>query len=142
VGLKAAAHLRISEISGGMARRVALARAIVLEPELILYDEPFAGLDPISLAITAQLIRGLTDRLNCASVLITHDVQQSFKVVDHVCIVGQGRMLASGTPQDLSASQDNYIRQFIEGRPDGPIAFHYPSTPAFERWYQQHGGKP
>lgn len=142
VGLRAAAHLRISEISGGMARRVALARAIVLEPELILYDEPFAGLDPISLGITAQLIRSLTDRLGCASVLITHDVQESFAIADQVCIVGQGRMLASGTPQELAASQDDYIRQFIDGRPDGPIAFHYPSTPAFERWLGQHGGRP
>lgn len=141
VGLKAAAHLRIAEISGGMARRVALARAIVLEPELILYDEPFAGLDPISLGITAQLIRSLTDKLGCASVLITHDVQESFAIADQVCIVGQGRMLASGTPQELSASQDSYIRQFIEGKPDGPIAFHYPTTPAFERWYKQHGGR-
>jgi len=134
VGLKAAAHLRISEISGGMARRVALARAIVLEPELILYDEPFAGLDPISLGITAQLIRSLTDRLNCASVLITHDVQESFAIADQVCIVGQGRMLASGTPADLAQTQDDYIRQFLDGRPDGPIGFHYPATPAFERW--------
>lgn len=142
VGLKAAAHLRIAEISGGMARRVALARAIVLEPELILYDEPFAGLDPISLGITAQLIRGLTDRLGCASVLITHDVQESFAIADQVCIVGQGRMLASGTPQDLAASENDYIRQFINGRPDGPIAFHYPTTPAFERWLKQHGGQP
>ncbi|MCB5363614.1 ABC transporter ATP-binding protein [Pusillimonas sp. CC-YST705] len=142
VGLKAAAHLRIAEISGGMARRVALARAIVLEPELILYDEPFAGLDPISLGITAQLIRGLTDRLGCASVLITHDVQESFAIADQVCIVGQGRMLASGTPQDLAASENEYIRQFINGRPDGPIAFHYPATPAFERWLKQHGGQP
>jgi len=138
VGLKAAAHLRISEISGGMARRVALARAIVLEPELILYDEPFAGLDPISLGITAQLIRDLTDRLGCASVLITHDVQESFAIADQVCIVGQGRMLASGTPAQLSQTQDAYIRQFLDGRPDGPIGFHYPATPAFERWLQIH----
>jgi len=138
VGLKAAAHLRISEISGGMARRVALARAIVLEPELILYDEPFAGLDPISLGITAQLIRNLTDRLGCASVLITHDVQESFAIADQVCIVGQGRMLASGTPAQLSQTRDDYIRQFLDGRPDGPIGFHYPTTPAFERWLDMH----
>src|SRR5690606_19592497 len=102
VGLRAAAHLKISEISGGMARRVALARAIVLEPELILYDEPFAGLDPISLGITAQLIRGLTDRLQCASILITHDVAESFAIADQVYMVGQGKLIASGTPQALS----------------------------------------
>lgn len=137
VGLRAAAHLGISEISGGMARRVALARAIVLEPELILYDEPFAGLDPISMGITAQLIRDLTDRLNCASVLITHDVQESFSIADLVCIVGQGKMLAAGTPADLSSSDNAYIQQFIQGKPDGPIAFHYPATPAFDAWLDQ-----
>jgi len=134
VGLRAAAHLRIAEISGGMAKRVALARAIVLEPELVLYDEPFAGLDPISLGITAQLIRDLTDRLGCASIMITHDVKESFAIADQVYIVGQGRMLANGAPQDLSTSQDAYISQFIHGKPDGPIAFHYPNTPAFEQW--------
>src|SRR5690606_29819099 len=120
VGLRHAAHLRISEISGGMARRVALARAIVLEPELILYDEPFAGLDPISLGITAQLIRSLTDQLDCASILITHDVAKSFAIVDRVYLIGQGRLIAQGTPAELSASQDEYLQQFLEGRPDGP----------------------
>src|SRR5690606_35035821 len=139
VGLRAAAHLKISEISGGMARRVALARAIVLEPELILYHEPFAGLDPISVGITAQLIRDLTDRLHCASVLITHDVAESFAISDQVYMVGQGKLIASGTPQSLSGSQDPYVRQFLDGAPDGPIAFHYPATPAFTKWLDQHG---
>jgi phospholipid/cholesterol/gamma-HCH transport system ATP-binding protein len=134
VGLRHAAHLRISEISGGMARRVALARAIVLEPELILYDEPFAGLDPISLGITAQLIRTLTDQLGCASILITHDVAESFAIADQVYLIGQGRLVARGTPAELSASQDEYLQQFLQGRPDGPIGFHYPQTPAFDRW--------
>lgn len=142
VGLRTAAHLKISEISGGMARRVALARAIVLEPELILYDEPFAGLDPISLGITAQLIRNLTDRLNCASMLITHDVAESFMIADYVYMVGQGKLIASGTPHDLSASQDAYVRQFLDGQPDGPIAFHYPTSPAFTKWLEQHTGRP
>ncbi|NYT83364.1 ABC transporter ATP-binding protein [Alcaligenaceae bacterium] len=141
VGLRAAAHLNISEISGGMARRVALARAIVLEPELLLYDEPFAGLDPISLGITAQLIRKLTDTLGCASVLITHDVVESFAIADQVYMVGQGRLIASGTPKDLSASDDAYVRQFLRGEPDGPIAFHYPTTPAFDKWLDQHTGR-
>jgi len=139
VGLRAAAHLKISEISGGMARRVALARAVVLEPELVLYDEPFAGLDPISLGITAQLIRNLTDRLQCASVLITHDVVESCAIADQVYMVGQGRLIASGTPASLSDSQDSYVRQFLDGQPDGPIAFHYPATPAFTKWLDQHG---
>lgn len=134
VGLRAAAHLSISEISGGMARRVALARAIVLEPELILYDEPFAGLDPISLGITAQLIRDMTDRLHCASVLITHDVAESFAIADHVYMVGQGKLIASGTPDELSASTDPYVRQFLDAKPDGPIAFTYPETSRFQQW--------
>jgi len=134
VGLRAAAHLRLSEISGGMARRVALARAVVLEPELILYDEPFAGLDPISLGITARLIRDLTDRLGCASVLITHDIAESFAIADRVYLVGQGELKASGAPGDLRRSADPYVQQFLAGAPDGPVAFHYPTTPAFERW--------
>ena len=142
VGLRAAAHLRISEISGGMARRVALARAIVLEPELILYDEPFAGLDPISLGITARLIRDLTDKLNCASVLITHDVHESFGIADQVYVVGQGKLIAHGSPEQLSASSDPYVRQFLNGEPDGPIAFHYPASPAFEKWMAQRGRRP
>ncbi|NYT76150.1 ABC transporter ATP-binding protein [Alcaligenaceae bacterium] len=141
VGLRTAAHLNISEISGGMARRVALARAVVLEPELLLYDEPFAGLDPISLGVTAQLIRNLTDRLQCASVLITHDVAESFAIADQVYMVGQGKLIASGTPQQLSGSQDAFVRQFLDGKPDGPIAFNYPTTPAFTKWLGDHTGR-
>lgn len=142
VGLRAAAHLNISAISGGMARRVALARAIVLDPELILYDEPFAGLDPISLGVTAQLIRNLTNQLDCASVIITHDVAESFRIADHVYMVGQGRLLAHGSPQELSNSEDPYIRQFLEGQPDGPIKFQYPESTAFTNWLKQHRGHP
>ncbi|MFV9475475.1 ABC transporter ATP-binding protein [Advenella sp. RU8] len=134
VGLKAAAHLAVSEISGGMARRVALARAIVLEPELVLYDEPFAGLDPISLGMTAQLIRNLSDRLGCASVLITHDIDESFQIVDQVYMVGHGKLLASGTPEDLRATEDGYVKQFLQGSPEGPVVFEYPDTPAFSSW--------
>ncbi|AUA55452.1 Uncharacterized ABC transporter ATP-binding protein HI_1087 [Achromobacter spanius] len=141
VGLRAAAHLKVAEISGGMARRVALARAVVLEPELILYDEPFAGLDPISLGITARLIRHLADRLGCASVLITHDVQESFSIADHVYLVGQGKLAAAGTPETLSASQDPYVQQFLKGEPDGPVAFQYPETPAFQKWLSQQKGR-
>ncbi|AZS77135.1 MULTISPECIES: ABC transporter ATP-binding protein [Achromobacter] len=141
VGLRAAAHLKVAEISGGMARRVALARAVVLEPELILYDEPFAGLDPISLGITARLIRHLADRLGCASVLITHDVQESFSIADHVYLVGQGKLAAAGTPETLSASQDPYVQQFLKGEPDGPVAFQYPETPAFQKWLSEQKGR-
>lgn len=141
VGLRTAAHLRVAEISGGMARRVALARAVVLEPELILYDEPFAGLDPISLGITARLIRNLSDRLHCASVLITHDVQESFAIADQVYLVGQGKLVMAGTPQALTDSSDPYVQQFLRGEPDGPVAFQYPETPAFQAWLARQEGR-
>lgn len=137
VGLRAAAHLRLSEISGGMSRRVALARAIVREPELVFYDEPFAGLDPISMGVAARLIRKLSDRLGCASVVITHDVPESFEIADKVYLVGQGELKASGTPASLRQSTDPYVRQFLDGAPDGPVAFDYPVTPAFEQWRRQ-----
>jgi len=139
VGLRAAAHLKLSEISGGMARRVALARAVVREPELVFYDEPFAGLDPISLGVTARLIRSLADRLGCASVLITHDIKESFAIVDTVYLVGEGMLKAHGTPESLGQSEDPYVRQFLDGAPDGPVAFDYPVTPAFERWCDRKG---
>lgn len=141
VGLRTAAHLRVSEISGGMARRVALARAIVLEPELILYDEPFAGLDPISLGVTARLIRSLSDRLGCASVVITHDIAESFAIADHVYLVGQGLIKAHGTPETLGQSTDPYVQQFLNGAPDGPVPFDYPSSPRFESWLKQREGE-
>ncbi|WP_425473354.1 ABC transporter ATP-binding protein [Verticiella sediminum] len=134
VGLRGAAALRTSEISGGMARRVALARAVALNPELVLYDEPFAGLDPISMGVTAQLIRHLADHLGCASLLITHDVRESFAITDYAYLVGQGELKAQGTPAELEASADPYVHQFLHGEPDGPVAFHYPETPAFEAW--------
>lgn len=142
VGLKAAAHLQLSEVSGGMARRVALARAVVREPELVFYDEPFAGLDPISMGITARLIRRLSDRLNCASVVITHDVPESFEIADTVYIVGQGELKARGTPDMLRQSTDAYVRQFLDGAPDGPVAFDYPVTDAFEAWCRSKGVAP
>ena len=141
VGLRAAAHLKVSEISGGMARRVALARAVVLEPELVLYDEPFAGLDPISLGITARLIRSLSDRLGCASVVITHDIAESFAIADHVYLVGQGELKSHGTPTTLGASPDPYVQQFLHGHADGPVAFDYPVTPAFKAWLARTGAQ-
>ena len=127
VGLRGAAQLRPSELSGGMARRVALARAIALDPLLVMYDEPFAGLDPISLGIVGQLIRKLHDALGVTSVVVTHDIYESLKIVDYIYFVAEGRIVARGTPEDVRASTDPFVRQFVDGEPDGPVPFHYPA---------------
>ena len=127
VGLRGARDLPPSQISGGMARRVALARAIALDPELIMYDEPFAGLDPISLGITANLIRTLNRALGATSILVTHDVPESFAIADYVYFLANGTVLAQGTPAQLRESVDPTVRQFIDGAPDGPFRFHYPA---------------
>ena len=127
VGLRGAHQLKPAEISGGMARRVALARAIALDPHLILYDEPFAGLDPISLGVTARLIRELNDALGATSVLVTHDVTESFAIADYVYFIAKGRVAAEGSPADLRVSTDPFVRQFVDAAPDGPVPFHYPS---------------
>ena len=125
VGLRGAASLMPAALSGGMARRVALARAIAIDPMLILYDEPFTGLDPISLRIIADLIRELNDALGAASVLVTHDVEASFRIVDYVYIIASGRIVAAGTPDDIRNSSDPQVHQFVHGEPDGPVRFHY-----------------
>ena len=128
VGLRGAAGLGISEVSGGMARRVALARAIALDPELIMYDEPFAGLDPISMAIAANLIRTLNDTTGATAILVSHDVAQCFKICDYAYLMSsRGKVVAEGTPKQLSDSEDPEVRQFIRGEPDGPVRFHYPA---------------
>jgi phospholipid/cholesterol/gamma-HCH transport system ATP-binding protein len=127
VGLRGAADLKPAELSGGMARRVALARAIALDPMLIMYDEPFTGLDPISLGVIANLIRRLTDALGATSILVTHDVEGSFKIVDYVYFVSAGRIVAEGTPEEMRASREPYVHQFIHGESDGPVPFHYPA---------------
>ena len=132
VGLRGTAQLRPAELSGGMARRVALARAIALDPMLVLYDEPFAGLDPISLGVVGQLIRELNDALGITSVIVTHDVYESLKIVDYLYFVSEGRIIAQGTPDDVRASTDPFVRQFVEGAPDGPVPFHYPASPYAE----------
>ena len=133
VGLRGAAMLRISDLSGGMARRVALARAIALDPELIMYDEPFAGLDPISMAIAANLIRTLYDTTGATAILVSHDVQQCFKICDYAYLMSsQGKVVAHGRPQELNASEEPEVRQFIRGEPDGPVRFHYPARPLAE----------
>jgi phospholipid/cholesterol/gamma-HCH transport system ATP-binding protein len=130
VGLRGAAQLRISEISGGMARRVALARAVALDPEVIMYDEPFAGLDPISMGVAANLIRTLNDATGATSLMVSHDVQECFAICDYAYLMSsQGVVVAHGTPQQLNASDHPEVRQFIRGEPDGPIRFHYPARP-------------
>jgi phospholipid/cholesterol/gamma-HCH transport system ATP-binding protein len=132
VGLRGAARLRISEVSGGMARRIALARAIALDPELIMYDEPFAGLDPISMGMTANLIRRLNDATGATSLIVSHDVHECFLICDYAYLISGGRIVASGTPEELRASSEPEVRQFINGEPDGPVKFHYPARPIEE----------
>lgn len=125
VGLRGARDLKPAEISGGMSRRVALARAIALDPELIMYDEPFAGLDPISMGIIARLIRRLNDALGATTVLVSHDVPETFAIADYVYFIANGRVAGEGTPDALRASSDPMVRQFIDAQPDGPVPFHY-----------------
>jgi phospholipid/cholesterol/gamma-HCH transport system ATP-binding protein len=131
VGLRGAAGLMPSELSGGMARRVALARAIALDPQLMLYDEPFTGLDPISLGVIARLIRTLNDSLGQTSIVVSHDVEECFAIVDYVYFMSAGRIVAEGTPADLRRANTPFVQQFVRGEPDGPIPFHYPA-PAYE----------
>jgi phospholipid/cholesterol/gamma-HCH transport system ATP-binding protein len=126
VGLRGARDLMPSQISGGMARRVALARAIALDPDLIMYDEPFAGLDPISLGTAAQLIRRLNDTLGITSVVVSHDLEETFSIADQVIVLANGKVAAQGTPQEVMASRDPLVDQFVHAKPDGPVAFHYP----------------
>jgi len=129
VGLRGARDLLPSEISGGMSRRVALARAIALDPQIMMYDEPFAGLDPISLGITANLIKTFNQALGATSILVTHDVPESFAIADYVYFIANGGIAAEGTPDELRASKDPAVRQFIDAAPDGPFRFHYPGVP-------------
>ena len=129
VGLRGAHRLMPSELSGGMARRVALARATALDPMLIMYDEPFAGLDPISLSVIGVLIRRLNDALGASSIVVTHDVQESLKIVDYVYFVSEGKIVAEGTVEEIKASKAPYVHQFIWGEADGPVPFHYPASP-------------
>ncbi len=126
VGLRGTHHLMPSELSGGMARRVALARTVALDPMLIMYDEPFAGLDPISLTVVGDLIRRLNDALGATSVVVTHDVQESLKIVDYVYFMAGGVIVAEGTADEIRASEKDFVRQFVHGEIDGPVPFHYP----------------
>jgi phospholipid/cholesterol/gamma-HCH transport system ATP-binding protein len=129
VGLRGAHHLMPHQLSGGMARRVALARGVALDPQLMMYDEPFTGLDPISLAVIGQLIRRLNDALGAASVIVTHDVQESLRIVDYIYFIAEGRIVAQGTPKEVATSTMPFVRQFVHGESDGPVPFHYPAKP-------------
>jgi phospholipid/cholesterol/gamma-HCH transport system ATP-binding protein len=125
VGLRGARDFMPSELSGGMARRVALARAIVLDPKLVMYDEPFAGLDPISLGTTAQLIRQLNDAMGLTSIVVSHDVEETLHIAHHVIVLANGKVAAQGSPSEVRASQDPLVKQFVNGLPDGPVRFHH-----------------
>ena len=127
VGLRGAHKLMPGELSGGMARRVALARAVALDPMLMMYDEPFAGLDPIALGVIGQLIRKLNDALGATSIMVTHDVQESLLIVDYIYFISAGRIVAEGTPDEIRASKDPFVHQFIHAEVDGPVHFDYPA---------------
>ncbi len=127
VGLRGARDLMPTELSGGMARRVALARAVALDPAIIMYDEPFAGLDPISMGVICNLIRRLNDALGATSIVVTHDVREAFSFVDYVYFVADGMVAAEGTPDELSKSTLPFVHQFVHGEVDGPVPFHYPA---------------
>lgn len=137
VGLRGAHDLMPFELSGGMARRVALARAIALDPLLIMYDEPFTGLDPISLSIIGELIRKLNDALGASSILVTHDIQESLKIVDYIYFMYAGKVIAEGTAEDIQHSPEAFVRQFVHGEIDGPVNFHFPARPYVEEMMEQ-----
>ena len=140
VGLRGARDLLPSEISGGMARRVALARAIALDPELVMYDEPFAGLDPISLGTAARLIRQLNDALGLTSIIVSHDLDETFAIADQVIVLANGRIAAQGTPDEVRQSRDPLVHQFVNAEPDGPVQFHYPASGAAQDFGVQAPG--
>lgn len=128
VGLRGARDLMPSEVSGGMARRIALARAIALDPELVMYDEPFSGLDPISLGTAARLIRHLNDSMGLTSIFVSHELEQTFAIADHVIILANGKVALEGTPDQVRKSTDPLIYQYVNALPDGPVRFHYPAV--------------
>ena len=133
VGLRGARDMMPGDLSGGMTRRVALARAIATDPMLVMYDEPFAGLDPISLNVIATLVRKLNDALGLTSIIVTYDVSESLKLVDYIYVIAEGKLMGEGTPDELMASEDPYLKQFLHALPDGPVRFHGPAMPLAEQ---------
>jgi phospholipid/cholesterol/gamma-HCH transport system ATP-binding protein len=142
VGLRGARDMMPSDLSGGMSRRVALARAIATDPLLAMYDEPFGGLDPISLNAIAQLIRRLNDALGLTSVVVTYDVSESLKLVDYLYVIADGRLVGEGAPDELLNSEDPFLKQFLHALPDGPVRFHFPATPLDEALRLKASAKP
>jgi phospholipid/cholesterol/gamma-HCH transport system ATP-binding protein len=132
VGLRGARDMRPGDLSGGMMRRVALARAIATDPKLLMYDEPFAGLDPISLNQVGELIRTLNEALGLTSIVVTYDVHEALKVAGYVYVINDGTVLGQGTPQEIASSSDPYLKQFVNALPDGPVRFHFPAAPLAE----------
>ncbi len=132
VGLRGARDMMPADLSGGMTRRVALARAIATDPMLVMYDEPFGGLDPISLNVIAGLIRNLNDALGTTSIVVTYDVSESLKIVDYVYVISDGVVVGEGTPEEVKRSEDPYLKQFLQALPDGPVRFHFPRPPIAE----------
>ncbi len=137
VGLRGAADLAPAELSGGMARRVALARAIALDPMMIMYDEPFTGQDPISLGVIVSLISELNRALKFCSIIVSHDVQETFSISNQVHLISGGKLIESGSPESLQNSQSAWTRQFVDGDADGPVHFHYPAKPLLDDLYQR-----
>lgn len=137
VGLRGARNLMPAELSGGMARRVALARAIALDPELLMYDEPFAGQDPISMGVLVQLVKRLNQALGLTSVIVSHDLKETLSIADYAYILADGKVVAEGTPAELAASSKEEVLQFVGGLPDGPVAFNYPAVSFAEDLFAQ-----
>ena len=137
VGLRGARDLMPSELSGGMARRVAMARAIALDPVMVMYDEPFTGQDPISMGVLVNLIRSMNQSLHLSSIVVSHDVPETMSISDHIYLLSAGKIVAEGTPNDLTNSSDPWVRQFIAGEPDGPVPFHFAAEPVMQDLLQE-----
>jgi phospholipid/cholesterol/gamma-HCH transport system ATP-binding protein len=140
VGLRGAATLMPAELSGGMARRVALARAIVMDPELLIYDEPFVGLDPIALGVILRLIQKMNEALGITSIIVSHDVHELESIAHDSYLIAAGKVVAAGSPQELSRSEAPIVRQFMTGQPDGPAPFHYPAPDYARDLLEEEGG--
>ncbi|WP_407670252.1 ATP-binding cassette domain-containing protein [Nitrincola tapanii] len=133
VGLRGAVKLMPSELSGGMARRVALARAIALDPDIVMYDEPFTGQDPIAMGVLVNLIKRLNEALGHSSIIVSHDIQETLSIADYIYLLSDGKVIAEGTPEELRQVESEKVRQFVEGLPDGPVPFHYPAPDYVEQ---------